>query len=129
MRRSRGSRSTSSLERALSGQFTFYPGKHIYEGTGTNSFTYRGACTDNSFNPEVMTMEVHRRVKTVDSGVSSDSWVKITETGLDINEMYVFSSVIPASYRGRVKSPDDAAIDHYTVAVAYDGAPGLGIAF
>lgn len=113
----------------LSGQWTFYPGKHVYEGTGTNSRTYLGACTDHSFNPEVMTMEVHRRIKTVNSGVTSYSWVKIAETGLNINEMYVFSSAIPASYRGRVKSPDDAAIDHYTVAVAYDRAPGLGIAF
>ena len=113
----------------LSGYFTFYPGKHIYEGTNANDITYLGACNDHSFEPEVMTMEVHRRFKTVHAGVSSYAWVKISEADLNIDEMYVFYSNLPASYRARVKSPTDGIVEHYTYAVAYTKTPGLSIGF
>ena len=113
----------------LSGKFTFYPGKHVYEGTNTNDTTYLGACNDHSFAPEVLTMEVHRRIKTVDAGVTSYTWVEIHQAELNIDEMYVFYSYFPANYRGRVKSPMDAIVEHYTVAVAYTKTPGLTTAF
>jgi hypothetical protein len=66
-----------------------------------------GACNDHSFEPEVLTMEVHRRIKTVDAGVTSHAWPKIYEANLNIGELYVFYSNLPASYRARVKSPID----------------------
>ena len=113
----------------LSGHYTFYPGKHIYEGTNTNDITYLGACNDHSFEPEVLTMEVHRRIKTVDAGVTSYTWFKISEVNLNIDEMYVFYSNLPASYRARVKSPTDDIVEHYTIAVAYTRTPGLSIGF
>jgi hypothetical protein len=109
----------------LSGQVTFYPGKHAYEGTNTNNITYLGACNDHSFEPEVLTMEVHRRIVTIQNGVVSHSWPKIAEANMNIDEMYVFYSNLPAIYRGRVKSPADGGIvEHYTIAVAYTKTPG-----
>lgn len=109
----------------LSGQVTFYPGKHAYDGTNTNNVTYLGACNDHSFEPEVLTMEVHRRIATIQNGVVSHSWLKIAEANMNTNEMYVFHSNLPAIYRGRVKSPADGGIvEHYTIAVAYTKTPG-----
>ncbi len=113
----------------LSGQYTFYPGKHIYKGTNTNDITYLGACNDHSFEPEVLTMEVHRRIKTVDAGVTTYTWYEISEVNLDIDEMYVFYSNLPASYRARVKSPTDDIVEHYTIAVAYTKTPYLTSGF
>ena len=103
----------------LSGHYTFYPGKHIYEGTNTNDITYLGACNDHSFEPEVLTMKVHRRLKTVQAGVTTITWLEIAEADLNIDEMYVFYSFLPASYRARVESPSDGIVEHYTIAVAY----------
>jgi hypothetical protein len=113
----------------LSGQWVFYPGKHIYEKTNLNDVTYMGACNDHSFEPETMTMEVMRRIKTVNDGVTSYDWYELVEVGLDINEMYVFSSHLPAAYKARVKSPSDGIVEHFTVAVAYDKSPFLTIGF
>ena len=114
---------------ALLGQYTFYPGKHIYKMTNTNDITYLGACNDHSFAPEVLTMEVHRRIKTVDAGVTTNTWFEISEADLNIDEMYVFYSNLPASYRARVKSPTDGLVEHYTIAVAYTKTPYLSIGF
>jgi hypothetical protein len=114
---------------ALLGHWTFYPGKHIYEGTNTNDITYMGACNDHSFNPELLTMEVRRRIKTVTNGVTSYSWPVIAGTDLYIDEMYVFHSNLPASYRARVSSPEGQIVEHYTVAVAYTKTPFLTSGF
>jgi hypothetical protein len=113
----------------LFGEWRFYPGKHIYKGTNLNDITYLGTCNDHSFFPEVLTMEVHRRIKTVDNGVTSYAWYEISEVGLDIDEMYVFYSNLPASYRAEIRSPEDGIVEHYTVAVAYTKTPGLTISF
>jgi hypothetical protein len=113
----------------LSGTYNFYPGKHIYEGTNLNDITYLGACNDHSFEPEMLRMEVLRRIKTVNAGVTSYTWYEISEVDLNIDEMYVFYSNLPASYRGRVKSPMDGVVEHYTVAVAYTKTPGLTAGF
>ena len=74
-------------------------------------------------------MEVHRRIKTVQAGVTSYTWFEISEANLNIDEMYVFYSNLPASYRARVKSPMDEIVEHYTIAVAYTKTPGLSIGF
>jgi hypothetical protein len=113
----------------LSGQWTFYPGKHIYEGTNLNDITYLGACNDHSFFPETLRMEVERRIKIVHAGVTTYTWFEISQVDLNIDEMYVFYSNLPASYRARVKSLEDAVVEHYTVAVAYTKTPGLTIGF
>jgi hypothetical protein len=88
-----------------------------------------GACNDHSFEPETMTMEVMRRIKTTQNGVTSYGWYEIAEAALEINEMYVFSSHLLAAYKARVKSPPDAVIEHYTVALAYDKSPFLTSGF
>ena len=54
---------------------------------------------------------------------------EISEANLDIDEMYVFYSNLPASYRARVKSPMDEIVEHYTIAVAYTKTPGLSTGF
>jgi hypothetical protein len=64
----------------LSGHYTFYPGKHIYEGTNTNDTTYLGACNDHSFEPSftvscprVIGLESSRRV-TASSSTTPSPW-------------------------------------------------------
>jgi hypothetical protein len=111
----------------LDGNWTFYPGKHVYEGTNTNDVTYLGACNGHVIGGAVtMTMQVHRRIKIVTGNMVSVMWVQIAEVELSDEEKYTFYSNLPASYRGRVKPTFDGAIvDHYTVAVAYDKSPGL----
>ncbi len=64
-------------------------------------------------------MKVHRRLKTVQAGVTTITWLEIAEADLNIDEMYVFYSFLPASYRARVESPSDGIVEHYTIAVAY----------
>jgi hypothetical protein len=113
----------AEMRHQLSGQWVFYPGKHIYEGTNLNDTTYMGACNDHSFEPETLTMEVMLRIKTTHNGVTSYDWHEIAQAALDINEMYVFSSHLPAAYKARVKSPPDGIVEHFTVAVAYDKSP------
>jgi hypothetical protein len=113
----------------LSEAFRFYPGKHIYDGTNSNDVTYMGACNDHSFEPEVLRMEVERRITTVNAGVTSHTWHEIAEAGLNIDEMYVFHSNLPAaSYRARLRPMDDI-VEHYTYAVAYNKTPGLSRRF
>ena len=110
----------------LSEPWVFYPGKHIYEGTNLNDVTYMGACNDHSFVPEVMRMEVMRRIKTTNNGVTSYDWHEIAQATLDNTEMYVFYSNLPAAYKARVEpAEDDAVVEHFTAAVAYDKSPSL----
>ena len=61
-------------------------------------------------------------------GDSSYTWFGMSEANLNIDEMYVFYSNFPASYRARVKSPMDGIVEHYTI-VAYTKTPGLSIGF
>jgi hypothetical protein len=88
-----------------------------------------GACNDHSFEPEVLRMEVERRITTVNAGVTSDTWHEIAEADLNIDEMYVFHSNLPAaSYRARLRPMDDI-VEHYTYAVAFNKTPGLSRRF
>lgn len=111
----------------LETSWTFYPGKHVYDGTNTNSATYLGACNGHVIGgATTMTMQVHRRIKIVTGNMVSTSWVQVAAVDLGDEEKYTFYSNFPASYRGRVMPTFDGSIvDHYTVAVAYDKTGGL----
>jgi len=115
----------------LNGNFTFYPGKHVYEGTNTNSVTYLGACDGHVIGGGAyLTMQVHRRIKIVTGNTVSVMWAQIVEVELHDEDKYTFYSNLPASYRGRVRpTADNGIVDHYTVAVAYDKTPGITSAY
>ena len=109
---------------SLNVQYTFYPGKHVYEGTNSNDVTYLGACNGDDVTP--MTLVVHRRVKIVTPPAVSYSWVEIGEVVLGYDQKYTFYSNLPANYRGRIRALGmGEEIDHFSLGVAYTKSPGL----
>lgn len=98
-----------------SGNFTFYPGAPVYEGTNTNSKTYLGACNGDAYDDLVV--EIHRRI--------SGAWVKVHEVTLDSYEKYTFYSGVPSSYRGRAHAVGGQINEHYGVGAAWTLSPGV----
>lgn len=106
----------------------FYPGSHIYKGTNANSLTFLGVCNGDDQTP--LTVEVHRRVKTVTPPTVTYSWHEVLDVALGYNERFTFSSIVPAFYRGRLRGPGAAdPVAHIGVGVAYTKTPPLGIGF
>jgi hypothetical protein len=101
----------------------FYPGKHIYDGTNTNDISYLGVCHQMGSAPWPLEVQIHRRKKVVQSGVTSFTWVEIASANLNDGAAYTFYSNLPASYRGYVETLPYT--NDYALGVAYTKTGGL----
>ena len=116
---------------------TFYPGSHVYAGTGTNRITYLGAC-NGDVEPGVP-IEVHRWGPVVQFNPSPQpptvtwQWLKVagTNTAIGFNEKYVFYSGNPnGRFRALVSKPEEGQVhEHFGIGAAYSKSFFKGIGF
>lgn len=108
------------------GPYLFYPGAHVYNGTGTNRKTYLGACNGDPDGNKLL-MEVHRWAvsKVIVNPYPNPptvvwDWVKIHDVSIDGYYKYTFYSGHPTGrYRGRLQAEPSAVVAHMGFAAAW----------